>query len=141
MRRLFAILVASGALIVALPAAAADAHVSIRSFDIAPACTTPGGTVDWSVEVNQNHWYEVHKVYSRVIVKTVGGTVVSQEDDGPRYVWYGTYRDGGTKTIPGNAPTGDYTVTLQLGSTPGGSEWGTASAPLRVVPSPILCNF
>jgi hypothetical protein len=141
MRRLFAILIASGALMAVLPVAAAEARVSITSFDIAPSCTTPGGTIDWSVEVRQDEWYKVDTVYSRVVVRTVGGTVVSQEDDGPRYLFYGTYRQSGTKTIPANAPTGDYTVTLYLGSTPGGSEWGSASRPLKVRPSQLLCSL
>jgi hypothetical protein len=140
MRKLFAILATTGSLAAILPAAA-DAHVSLTSFQVSPSCVTPGGSVTSNVQVRQNHWYHVHTLWARVQIKQAQtGVVVSQTDEGPKYVPAGDYSDTRTNVVPANAQTGDYNVTLLLGSTQGGSDWGTASRPLKVRALPILCS-
>jgi hypothetical protein len=139
MRRWLSALGAAGALTLVL-AASASAHVSITDFRLSPSCVQPGGSVNWSVTINQDHWYHVHKVDSRVLVRNAQtGVVLSQQDNGPDYVPYGTHTRSGTSAVPANAPSGDYDVTLLLGSTQGGSEWGSATRPLKVRSLAVLC--
>ena len=118
----------------------AQAHVSLVDFQLSPNCVQPGGSTNWRVTINQNHWYHVHKVYSRVVVRNAQtGVVLSQRDSGPEYVPYGTHTRTGTEVVPSNAPSGDYNVTLSLGETPGGSQWGSATRLLKVRLLPALC--
>ena len=141
MRKLVAILATAGAVAAILPAAA-DAHISLRYFEISPSCTTPGTTLTARVGITQNHWYEVNRLYSRVIVRQAQtGIVLSQQDEGPEYVPYGRYDRVRTTSLPANTPAGDYAVTLLLGSTQGGSEWGQATRPLRVRTLQALCSL
>jgi hypothetical protein len=140
MKRLFVTLATTGALAALLPAAA-DAHVQLNSFQISPACTTPGGTVTVRTSVKQNHWYHLHPLWARIQIRQAQtGVVLTQSDQGPRQLPFGQYDDVRSETLPANTPAGDYTVALLLGSTAGASDWGTASAPLRVRTLQILCN-
>lgn len=128
-------------LVAALPAVA-DAHVSITRFDVSPACTTPGGAVTARLGVKQDHWYHVHPVWARVLVRQAqSGVVVSQSDEGPRWVPFGSYEETRTETVPSNAPAGDYTVAVLLGSSQGASDWASASRPLKVRQSQLLCGL
>jgi hypothetical protein len=140
MRRCLGILATSALVIVALPAVA-HAHVSIRSFDLSPGCVTPGSPVNWRVAVRQDHLHHVHPVWGRVVVRhSQTGAVVYQRDEGPRWVPFGDYEESRTEVVPANTPAGDYVVSLLLGSTAGGSDWGTASRPLKVRLVPALCS-
>jgi hypothetical protein len=141
MRRFIAILATSGLVVTVLPAVA-QADVSITSFDLTPECVTPGSAVNATVSAKQNHWYHVHPVWNRVVVRQAqSGAVISQTDDGPRWVPFGEYRESRTEVIPANTPAGDYTVSVLLGSTTGASDWGSASRPLRVRQLAALCNL
>ena len=140
MRKLVLTLATTGALIAAAPATA-DAKISLRYFDIAPTCVTPGSTITARTGITQSEWWRIDTLWSRVQVSQAGsGLVVYQQDRGPQYVPYGSYDDTSTAVVPSNAPTGDYNVTLLLGSTQGGSQWATATRPLKVRALQVLCN-
>ena len=140
MRKLMTILAITAATAAILPAAA-NANISLTSFEITPSCVAPGGSVTANVTVRNDHWYHVHPLYARVRISNAQtGVVVSQTDEGPKYVPYGTYSTSRTSVVPANAPTGDYNVTLLLGSTQGGSDWGTATRLLKVRTLGILCG-
>lgn len=120
--------------------ATAGAHVSLQHFSLAPACVTPGASVNYSVGIRQSHWYHVHELWSRVTVTHgLTGVVVLRKDRGPRYVPYGSYGESGTETVPSSAPPGDYLVRLDLGYERGYSNWGSATRWLRVRPTGALC--
>jgi hypothetical protein len=139
MRRLIAMLATTGVALIALPAVA-HADVSITDFDVTPACTTPGGAVTSRLGVKQNHWYHVHPVWARVLISQAqSGVVVSQSDEGPRWVPFGAYQETRTDVVPANAATGDYTISVVLGSSLGASDWASASRPLKVRQDQLLC--
>ena len=122
-------------LLVAFPAAA-EAKYSLRYFELSPTCVKPGGAVNARVGIRQDELLKLQPLYSRVVVRqSATGLVVKQEDQGPVYFPYGNWEIRRVETIPSNAPYGDYTVTLLLGSKRGGSEWGSASRSLSVRPA------
>jgi hypothetical protein len=124
-------------LLAALPAAA-EARYSLRYFYLSPSCVAPGGAVTARVGIRQDE-VKLQPLYSRLVVRQAQtGLVVKQRDEGPVYFPYGNWEIRRTETIPSNAPYGDYTVTLLLGSTRGGSDWGSAARPLTVRPA-LLC--
>jgi hypothetical protein len=140
MRKFVTTLATAGLAIVALPAAA-NADISLKSFEISPSCVTPGSAVQARVSVRQNHWYHVHPLWTRVQIRQAqSGVVLSQSDDGPRWIPFGDYEETRTEVVPANAAPGDYTVNLLLGSSLGGSEWGKGSRPLRVRQLAFLCS-
>jgi hypothetical protein len=141
MRRLIAMLATTGVALIALPAVA-HADVSITDFQISPSCTTPGGSVTARLSVKQNHWYHVHPVWARVLIRQAqSGVVVAQSDEGPRWVPFGSYQETRTETIPADAATGDYTVSVVLGSSLGASDWASATKPLQVRQAQLLCSL
>lgn len=140
MKRRLARACALSAVLMAGVPAAAEAHISLRYFQLSPDCVTPGSKVNYSVGIAQNHWYHIHDLWSRVTVRhALTGVVVLQRDRGPQLVPYGNYSESGAETVPSNAPTGDYRVTLTLGYERGYDNWGSATRWLSVRPFSSLC--
>jgi hypothetical protein len=116
-------------------AADAGAHVQLRSFTITPSCSGPGSKIEHKVTVRQRHPHHIHVLWARVTVRHVPtGLVVQQRDQRTRRVPFGTYTSGGRSSLPSNAPTGNYRVTLKLGSRRGATDYGIRTRMLRVRP-------
>jgi hypothetical protein len=138
MRRWFAVLGAAMALVMAM-SGVAEARVSLVDFKTSPSCTTPGGSVNWRYTYKQDEWYKVDTLYSTVVLRDPNGAVVDRQDSGPEFVSAGTYSRSGTLFVPADGRPGDYTVTVTLGSSKGGSQWGTASRTLKVRSLAVFC--
>jgi len=132
MRRFLTVLAVAGAVGAATPASA-SADIRLRYFNLTPSCVPAGGAVSYSVGIHQSHLFHVHTLWARVVVRhAVTGLVVAESDSGPEYVPYGDYSSSGTEAVPANAPPGDYTVSLSLGSSRGASNWGSATRTIKV---------
>ena len=123
-------------------AAPAQAKVVLADFSLSPACVQPGGDVTADAALYNDDPLRVEPVHARVTVRTPVTGIVLHQSDQPRVdVPFGWFSSTSTAGVPAYTPTGNYNVTLQLGSTQGGSQWGSQTRLLKVRRVAQFCSF